>query len=247
LLAVLNSLETSSIPGLEAETWIGLPPEQQDLALSVARRALEARGLAQTDEKGQMLVHRALLTAVGVCAYPQRSTLVEHWSTGAASTQLYAHTRGDDSVLHTVDGGVHTFVLLASEAALADHLASACQWDGAPATTPMELTIPRQDFTRVCDASADGAEADALQVLNSATGPSAAGSALVHALASGPRISVVQLLRDDAGPAGGEQSFTVIEGGNQAWLVSPVADGADAPLRARTVSRGEITTLLQGR
>jgi hypothetical protein len=247
VLAVLNVLETSTIPGLEAEAWIGLAPEQQDLTLSVARRALEARGLAQVHESGHLLVHRALLTAVGVCAYPQRTTLVEHWLPGAESTRLFAHTRGEDSVVHTVAGGVHTFVLLPSEAALVDYLATACQWTSAPTAPPMELTMPRQDFTRLCDASATGAESEALKVLASSTEPGKAGPALVHTLASGPRISVVQMLRADDGPSGQEQSFTVIDGGEQFWLISPVADGADAPLRARTVSRSEVTTLLHGR
>jgi hypothetical protein len=241
LLAVLNTLETATIPGLEAETWIGLSPEQQDLTLSVARRALEARGLAEANENGQLLVHRALLTAVGVCAYPQRTTLVEHWLPGAESTNVFAHTRGDDSVVHTVNRGAHTFVLLSSEEALVDHLAAACQWDGKPTTPPMELTITPQDFTRVCDASATGAEADALNVVAGARGPREAGAALVHTLVSGPRISIVQILGADAG------SFTLIESGEQAWVVSALSEAVDAPLRARTVSRAEITNLLRGR
>jgi hypothetical protein len=142
---------------------------------------------------------------------------------------------------------VHTFVLLSSDAALFDHLAAACNWDGAPTRPQLELTVARQDFTRVCDASAAGAEAEALQVLTAAKAPGEAGSALVHALASGPRVSVVQILRPDAEQSVQEQSFTVIEGDGPTWCVAPVTNTADAPLKARTVSRAEITALLNGR
>jgi hypothetical protein len=63
----------------------------------------------------------------------------------------------------------------------------------------------------------------------------------VHTLVSGPRISIVQILGADAG------SFTLIESGEQAWVVSALSEAVDAPLRARTVSRAEITNLLRGR
>src|SRR4051812_13905336 len=94
LLVILNTLETQAIPGLVADTWIGLTPEQQDLTLSVAARALEARGLAQVDDAGQLRVHRGLLTAVGVCAYPDRSTVIDHWSADGDAQRFFAHTLG---------------------------------------------------------------------------------------------------------------------------------------------------------
>jgi hypothetical protein len=218
----------------------------------VARRALEARGLVQEGDRGQMLVHRALLTAVGVCAFPQQTTLVEHWAAGAEAdaTRFFAHSRGDDSVVHSIDSGGHTFVLLSSQQELVDHVAAACKWNGARAASSMELTVGRQDFTRACDASATGATADALQVLTGATGNAGASYALAHTLASNPRISIVQTFRPGPdGPDGAdqEQSFTVIEGDGQVWLIAPVTEAADAPLQARTVSGAEITALLQGR
>jgi hypothetical protein len=245
LLAVLNALETSTVPGLEVEGWTSLSPDKQDLALSVAHRALEARGLARMED-GELKVHRALLTAVGICAFPQQSTLVDHWSPGGAAQRLFAHTRETDNVVHIVEGNVHTFTLFSSEKQLADHVAAACSWDGASAGSALELTMKREDFTRACDASADGAEADAVKALG-AGGSTDAGPALVKALASGPRISVVQRVRFNTGDAATEQSFTVIEGAGRTWCVTPVAEGADAPLRARTVSRADITALLQGR
>jgi len=247
LLVVLNTLQAPSIPGLEAEAWTKLTPDQQNVSLSVAGRALEARGLAEIDQFGALLIHRALLTAVGVCAYPQKTALVDYWPANDPGQRLYAYTRDNDSAVHTVNRGLHTFVLLPSEAALVNHLVEACQWSNSSATPALELTIPRDEFTKVCDASADGGEAEALKILNSATKADGAGTALVHSLVSAPRISVVRSLRYNGGQVGPEQSFTVIDGADQAWLVAGVTNDANSQLKARTTSRDEIgKTLLRG-
>jgi hypothetical protein len=245
VLTVLNVLETSSIPGLAAETWASLSSEQQDLALSVARRALEARGWAQTDDNGQLLIHRALLTAVGICAFPQRSILVDQWSPDGQATSLYAHTRDNDRVVHTQTRGVHTFVLLPSEDALVQHLASVCKWNSGASATSLELTIPRQDFTQACDASADGAEAEALKILTRAGGAEKASSALAHALATSPRISIVQMVSSNDGQSAQERSFTFIESNGSSWLVAPVTEDENAPLKAHSSTGSEVSTLLQ--
>jgi hypothetical protein len=230
---------------LDASTWVELPPQQQDLALSVARRALEARGFAQTGDDSQLLVHRALLTAVGTCAFPQRSILVDHQSADGQATSVFTHIRDQDSVVHTGAGGVHTFALLSSAEELVNHLASLCQWNSSSSTAGLELTVPRQDFTRACDASADGAEADAQRILTAAGGADKASSALAHALATRPRISIVQMLRSDEAEAVQERAFTFIESDGNGWLVSPVNDSADAPVKVKSSSRTEVMTLLR--
>ena len=246
VLTVLNVLETSSIPGLAAETWASLSSEQQDLALSVARRALEARGLAQTDDNGQLLIHRALLSAVGICAFPQRSILVDQWTPNGQGTSLSAHTRDNDRVVHTQTRGVHTFVVLPSEDDLVQHLASVCKWEGATApAASLELTVPRQDFTRACDASADGSEAEALKILTEAGGAEKASSVLAHALSSTPRVSIVQMVRSDTGDTVQEHSFTFIESNGSGWLVAPVAEDENAPLKARSSAGTEVAALLR--
>ena len=248
LLVVLNTLEARAIPGLDADAWRGLNAEQQNLALSVASRALEARGLAEVDQYGALLLHRALLSGVGACAYPQRTAVIEHWPPGAADPQRFsAHVRDGDAVVHTVDGGLHTFALLAGDAELVDHLGAACLWSNNAAGQSLEITMPRSQFTQVCDASAMGSEAEALQVLAKTTKPTEAGTALVHTLASGPRISIVDLALPDAGQSWQQQSFTLIDDGERSWLAAPVTADPDSPIKARTASRADIgATLTRG-
>jgi len=247
LLVVLNTLEATSIPGLVADEWTRLSPAEQDLALSVARRALEARGLAATDPSGAVLVHRTLLKAVGVCAYPQRTLLIEHWAAGGQPENVFVHARDEDRVVHTVAGGLHTFALHSSHSALVDHLGALCGWSGAAVAPNLALTIPRADFTRVCDAAAAGAETEAMEVVAAATKSGAAGSALVRALSGTPRISIVQVLSGPDGQPSDQPSFTVIGGAEGSWVVAPTDNDDGSPLRAQTTSRGELgSTLLRG-
>ncbi len=182
-----------------------------------------------------------------MCAFPQRTILIDYLPPGGVGRRLFAHTLADDSVIHTVDGATHAFVLVPSEEALVDQLAAACQWSNTTAPAQQELTVGRDAFTRACDAAAAGSDAEARQILDGTAGAGEGAGALAAVLASGPRISIVQMLQPYATPALQDQSFTVIDNGKQAWMVAPLTNASDAPLRARTVSRADIgTTLLRG-
>ena len=66
LLYVLNILQAQTIPGLDADPLGQMDGPQHQLALVVAERALRARELAISHNGSGMVVHNALLTAVGV-------------------------------------------------------------------------------------------------------------------------------------------------------------------------------------
>src|SRR4051794_8973733 len=104
LQVVLQALGNPQIPGLDNDPWVGLTPEQQNLALNVAWRGLEARGFARLDEDDQFRVHNALMTAVRTCASPRRTILVDRYAPDAQLSTLYAHTGGDGSVVHSGEG-----------------------------------------------------------------------------------------------------------------------------------------------
>src|SRR5688500_1305998 len=102
LLAVLDVLQARTIPGLNAPQFARLNDREKQLVPTTARRALQARGLATVREDGVLLVHRALLTAVGVCAYSQSAAAIYHWNPSSENPAFFSgHIRGDDIVAHT--------------------------------------------------------------------------------------------------------------------------------------------------
>jgi hypothetical protein len=247
LLAVLNVLRAPTIPGLDRELSGELTPEQEAFALVVARRALLARGLAQMQADGELLMHRGLLTAVGTCAYAQASILVYYWPSGAqAPERLFGHIRGDDAVAHTRPGPVlHRFTVLPSKDVLVEHVLAFCQFEAGPPVAIFDFTVPRQDFA---DARqfADAGNASAATALLKQDGVSdAAAESLVTTWAAAPCVSVLQTLTQQSNQAVRALEFTLVQSGQNAWWAAPMpGEEANTPIRVKTASASDIRDML---
>jgi len=249
LLAVLNVLRAATIPGLDREPSGGLTPEQEAFALVVARRALLARELAQMRADGEFLLQRALLAAVGACAYAQASILAYHWPWGAqAPLRLFGHVRGDDVVAHTrPDPVLHRFTVLPSNDALIEHVLAFCQFEAAPPRVAFDFTVPRQDFADARQFAIAGNATAATALLVQDGVPDAAAVALVATWAAAPRVSVLQTLIQQGNQAVREREFTLVRDDQTAWWVAPTPGAeAQAPVRVKTASGDEIRALLAG-
>ncbi|HEY3061506.1 MAG TPA: hypothetical protein VGL99_21265 [Chloroflexota bacterium] len=245
VLVVLKTLDRASIYGLNSQAWVDSPPREQEVSLAVAQRGLIARGLAQVDANRQLLVHRALLMAVGVCAFPQWTAYVDHWpSQNVAPVRLYIHRRGAECVVHRPIDDLHRFDLLGSEADLADYLSATLGWPDASASGP-ELHMSRADFQKACEVSATGDRAATAQLLGGANSTDNA-AALTLMLTGTPRVSILQTIGagTDSRPDT-EGTFTVLEGGGDGWLVAPLARGANTPLVATPCSRERLRSALR--
>lgn len=247
LLAVLAVLRATTIPGLEREPSGELTPEQEAFALVVARRALLARELAQLRADGEFLLHRALLTAVGVCAYAQDSILAYHWPSGAqAPVNLFGHVRGEDVVAHTrPDPVLHRFTMFASREHLVEQVLTFCEFREAQPAASLDFIVPRQSFAdaRQLATRSDTSEAIALLVQDGVSNPAAA--ALVATWTAAPRVSVLQVLTQESNQAVRTRELTLLQDQQTAWLVTPMFDGeAKAPVRVKTISAAEMRLAL---
>jgi len=247
LLAVLAVLRATTIPGLEREPSGELTPEQEAFALVVARRALLARELAQLRADGEFLLHRAVLTAVGVCAYAQDSILVYHWPAGAqAPAQLFGHARGTDAVVHTCPQPVlHRFTLLASRDELVEQVLTFCEFRETQPAANLDFIVPRQAFAdaRSLATRGDAPAAQALLMQDGVSEPAAA--ALVTTLTAAPRVSVLQVLTQANDQTVRTREFTLIQDQKTAWWMAPMFAGeAKAPVRVKTITGNEMRVAL---
>lgn len=246
LLVVLNSLGVGAIPGLDAGAWTELSAEQQDLTLAVAGRALEARGLAAAGEDGRFRLHRALLTAVGLCAFPRQSVLVEYWPGQDSEPQrLFGHTVAAEATLHLVNGYLHRFILLPDRETLVDQIVAACDLSAAEPATHHELTLTWDDFGRVWEAGQAGRGTEAEKALAASGVPAEAASAFVRALNANQGLSSGQVVRRSDG-AVVQHAFTILHGEPDTWLVSPQSAAEVAPVVARTANRSSVRSALLG-
>jgi hypothetical protein len=247
LLAVLDVLRAPMIPGLDRELSGELTPEQEAFALVVARRALLARGLAQTQAGGEFLLHRGLLTMVGACAYAQASILAYCWPSGAPTPErLFGHIRGDDVVAHTRPAAVlHRFTGLPSKDALVEQALAFCGFDAAPPGVAFDFTVSRQDFADARQFTDAGNATAATALLVQGGVSAAAAAALVATWAAAPRVSVLQTLTQQGTQAVRTREFTLMQSGQHAWWAAPEPDAeARGPVRVKTASGAEIRALL---
>lgn len=248
LLLVLSQMETGYIPGLDADPLGELTDEQQSLALTVAGRGLMARELAGLTEDGQLVLHTALLTAVGVCAYSQNAIFAYRWPAGSDTpVRYFGHIRGDVAVAHTRPQDVlHLFSLTPSRAALIDEIvalaAGSAATNKASVAPAGELTVSGADLGRARELAASGA-ADAAAVLLGGAGQSPAAVALADLLAASPDVTILQTLKQLETGAVEKRDFTLISGqnGQGSWLVTA---SADATLTARPATSDDLRRVL---
>jgi hypothetical protein len=218
LLVVLRSLGVTTIPGLDDDPQGPLTAEQQALALTVAERALQARALIERRDDS-WAIHNALLSAVGVCAFPQKMFYAYHWPAGAPfPVRYFGHQRGGECIVHTRPAEVlHLFTRLPSVALMVEQLLAFCAWrDPAPAPRP-GFSLNRADLAQVrsCAERGETAAAQALLIEHQAAAETA--QALVETLAHQPRVSIIQLWR--RGASGLEaREFTLLQNSTHAWL-----------------------------
>lgn len=248
LLLVLSKLDSAYIPGLDADPLGELTAEQQSLALTVAGRGLMARELAGLTEDGQLVLHTALLTVVGVCTYSQNAVFAYRWPAGSDTpVRYFGHIRGDVAVAHTRPQEVlHLFSLLPSRAALIDEVLafSRSSTSSEKSNFSGELIVSGGDFGRARELAAAGSADEAAVILGGAD-QNPAAVALADLLAASPDVTILQTLKQLETGAVEKRDFTLISGqnGQGSWLVTASAD-SDAPLTARPATDDDLRRVL---
>jgi len=245
LLLVLGLINAEYIPGLDADPLGERSTDQLVLALTVAGRGLRARGLARVRENGELAVHAALLAAVGACAYSQNAVFVYHWpAKSEAPTRYFGHLRDGAFVAHTRPEDVlHLFTVLPSKDRLIEQVLAACQYQDVPAAKTGPVQISGQDFARVRELAEKGDLEQAIDILTAGQAPPGAAERLVETLADGPRLSIVQTLKQLGDGSVQKRDFTLVQDGQQAWLVMAGATD-DASLSARPTTGAALRSLL---
>lgn len=247
LLFVLNLLQANSIPGLDADPAGVLNEEQRTLALMWGERALRARQLAQVREDRGVVVHNALLTAVGVCAYSNHALFIYHWAGNEeAPTRYFAHLRNGDVAVHTRPEDVlHLFTLLPSREHLFNEVLTVCEYEDVAASELAEMTVTENSFVRARELVGKGDVEVGARLLVNEGASDVAARAYVGTLANSPRISIFQTFRQEGETAVKKGDFTVVQDDQHAWLIAAAAsDNVNPSLLIKPTTRDEIETLL---
>jgi hypothetical protein len=210
-------------------------------------RALRARQLAQVREDQSVVVHNALLTAVGVCAYSQNALFIYHWGgNDEAPTRYFAHIRGNDIAAHTRPEDVlHLFTLLPSKEYLLAQVMTVCEYEDVATSEFAEMTVTENSFVRARELVGKSDAQVAARLLVNDGAADEVAQAFVGTLASSPRISIFQTFKQEGDTAVQKGDFTVVQDNQHAWLIAPAASEDGNPsLLIKPTTRDEIETLL---
>jgi hypothetical protein len=247
LLFVLNSLDADFIPGLDAEPQGEITVAQELFAMTVAGRALRARELARRQASGNLEIHTALLTMIGVCVYSQNVLFVYHWPTNAETpTRYFGHLRGNDIVAHTRPEDIlHLFSLLPGKEQLVNQVLAVCQYEDVPALQSLEFAAPSDAFAQVRQLAGAGDVEKAINLLINNSVAAETAKTFVDTLAHSPRVSIMQAVKQPGDGTVQKRDFTLLQNSQQAWLaVAPAETTAGGLLRVKTATRDEVRALL---
>jgi hypothetical protein len=244
LIFVLNLLQANSIPGLDGDPLGDLSAEQQALASIWAGRALRARGLAQLNEAGELVVHHALLTAVGVCAYASQAIFIFHWpEIGTEPRRYFGHIRGEDIASHTRPADVlHQFSLLPSREQLLAQVFDFCSYEDGSETADLTMTVSNDDFVRARELVNEGQTQAAVGLLTNGNAPAEAAAAFVATLANVPHVSILQTLKQEEDTVQ-KSDFTLVQNSEYSWFIA-LAQADETALLVKTTTKNEVEALL---
>jgi hypothetical protein len=252
LLLTLRLLEAETILGLDDDPYGPMDEDQRALAHVVAGRGLRARGLAQLNEEGELALHEGVLTAVGTCAYAQKSLILSHWSPEADTPLRYfAHVREEQAVVHTKPGDVlHQLVLLPDQEELPRRIMAFCGCDEMVENGRYEFTIPAQAFAQARQRAEASEEEKAVELLVERDILLEAAKALAKTLlnSDGLKVTIFQLWRRvDERPR--QREFTILHTAVHSWLL--MSSGEEEPdtdeervLLVKTTTAEEVMSLL---
>jgi hypothetical protein len=246
LLYVLNILQAETIPGLDADPLGQMDGAQYQLALVVAERALRARELAISHNGSGMVVHNALLTAVGVCAYAQNSIFVYHWpSLNRPPLRLFGHIRGNDIVTHArPDDVLHRFSILPQRDLLIETIFNACDYADTPANDAYEIQMGSNTFVTMRELAAEQKVAEAVETLLAHNLPVEPAQALVNTMAGDARVSVLQTIKQVGNERVEKRDFTILQNAGKTWLVIPENNDPQPNLLIKNTEKTEIANYL---
>lgn len=221
LLFLLSVLQAQFLPGLDEDPEGSLTSAQQELALRVARRALQARELLRIRPDGEYALHNSLLRAVGVCAYPQNTIFAYHWPPNNESPiRTFFHIRGNDGVMHTrPDPALHRFALMPA-AQVPSYLANVCQLREDSQQANIELSISNQAFLQARQQIDNGDLQAAQRSLESGGASPEVANLFAKSLSGSIAVSILQIVKQ-SGASVEKQDITLIQNGVHGWIMQP--------------------------
>ncbi len=244
LAFVLKLVKAATLPGLRPPQGEPCTAEQETQSLGYAERSLRARELARLTPEGQFVVHKALLSAVSVCAYADQALLVQHIKPDHTLVEFYgAHKDGAVVTQSQPEPGLYQLAVLQDAADLiAQALASSDCLSLMPASGAA-LTIGDDVLRQARQFAEQGMAAEAAALL-AVDNDAASAAAVAAALAEPHALSILTVYDSQADSTARMRELTVLHTPQAAWLMTALPE--QQARRLAPVTSAELGAMLQG-
>lgn len=223
VLVVLDALGADVIPGLGPDPLGDLTPEQNQLALIIAQRALEARGFIEIREN-RPTFHQWVLDGVGACALASKALMILHRTPEHAPRQFFTHFDDTVTALHVRNSDVlHTFSLMPSRDYLIDRIVDITGLGDETSSQGEVFSISRDVFIQAREAAEGGEVASAVQIMQSIGAPDEIQT-FAETLANSPMLTVFQFLNAKDADNVGQKDFSLLHDDARAWFLEAEDD-----------------------
>ncbi len=218
LSLVLKLMNAAALPGLRPPQAEPLTPEQEVQGLLFAERSLRARELARRTADNHLVVHAALLSTVGACAYADHVVVAQHIRASGEVIDFYGSAQEELVVAHTLpEPGLHQLAVLEDITALASQALAACDCLSLQPGNGASLTVTDEALRQTQDLAQQGAlQEAAARLVGAGDAPSAV--ALVGALSVPHAVSIFLFLRRQADGTLARHELSVLHTAQAAWL-----------------------------
>lgn len=225
LFVVLRYLQRSDLLGLNKAVIDELNEAQQQLVLSIAERAMVARGFISPTQNQQMALIPAVRALVGICATPEQSVIVTVNRPENLTEILFFHQVREFLVSHTIPmSSIHQFIQMKDKQAVAQVVSSLMSSlpDSSNPFAPFEL--PQTVISQAREAAAVG-QAEAMQVLSQTALPPNMRQSFAASLAAMEMSLALMVFSHQSDDENSADGFTLLHGNGSAWWLRPITDG----------------------
>jgi hypothetical protein len=244
LSLTLRLVNAATLPGLRAPQSVPLTDEQFAQGLVYAERSLRARELARITPDGNFVVHAALLSAVGVCAYADQALIVQHMQPDGTVVELYGSRKDDAVVAYTLpEPGLYQLSVLENSAILANQVLQACDCMNLKTANSSSITVADDILKQARELAEQGLVSEAAALLRGGNDQTSVET-VVDALAAPHSVSIWIVLERQADDTVARHELTVLRTADSAWLMTQ----EDAGLRTlRQTTSEELHNVLMAR
>lgn len=243
LALVLKLVNASTLPGLRSSQVEPRTPEQEMQSLMYAERSLRARELARITPDGQFVVHNALLSAVGVCAYAQEALMLLHIRPDRTLIEFCGSQKDGTVVTYTQpEPGLYQLSVLQDPADLVAQALASCDCQSLPVAQGKTLTVADITLKQAREFAEHGLVREAAALL-AADNDATSAATVAELLAAQHALSILMFLRRQPDDTVLTQELTVLHTPQVAWLMTQLPDQATRHLRP--ISSPELSDVLR--